>query len=134
MNYLHDFLSACLVRLRSLGVGLGPAAFVAVFTSDSRISSSPSVKFSSVCRSNGDRILLGLCRRNDVKMLGLSIVSTFGFGEPRSCLNFIKRLIHQTKKSIPCRTNLNSQSARSSWVRNLATSMIILPRVLFRSR
>lgn len=48
-NHSHDFLSACLVRFRSLGVGRAPDVFVAVLTNDSNISSSPSVKFSSVC-------------------------------------------------------------------------------------
>lgn len=44
---LHDFRSAWRVRFRSLCIGRGVAVLVAVFTSDSSISSSPSVKLSS---------------------------------------------------------------------------------------
>lgn len=88
---LHDFRSACRVRFRSRGAGRDPGAFVAVLTSDSKISSSPSVKFSSVClRPNaGDRILSAR-RRRHVNVTGLSIafsVAGFGlFGDPSNCL------------------------------------------------
>lgn len=56
--YLHDFRSALRVRFRSRGVVLGVE--VAVLTNDSNISSSPSVKLSSVIFSAGD---LGISAR-----------------------------------------------------------------------
>lgn len=57
--YLHDFRSAFRVRLRSLGIVRGVDAFVAVFTSDSNISSSPSVKPSSFGLILGERMTSG---------------------------------------------------------------------------
>lgn len=93
-NYVHDFRSACLVRFRSRGAGLAPDALVAVFTNDSKISSSPSVKFSSLFRTcipeAGDR-MLSARRLGQVMVVGLSmaffIIVGLGLtGVPRICL------------------------------------------------
>lgn len=87
MVYLHDLRSAFLVRLRSLGVVRGVDAFVAVFTSDSKISSSPSVNPSSLIFNAGDRSVSGR-RRLHVQFPVLSILSTDGLCTcvPNNCL------------------------------------------------
>lgn len=78
---LHDFRSAFRVRLRSRGVARG--VDVAVFTNDSNISSSPSVKMSSVILSAGD---LGISGRRRLNAAALSILSTNEFCVPNNCL------------------------------------------------
>lgn len=86
---LQDFRSACRVRFRSRGVDLVPGAFVAVFTSDSRISSSPSVNCSSLLIVLGEWRFSGR-RLRQVKGFPGSGVSTVVIGEPKSCLKYPK--------------------------------------------
>lgn len=85
---LHDFLSAFRVLFLSLGWVLVPAAFVAVFTRLSRISSSPSVNSSREIME-GVRKLSGRRRRKEnVPESGLSKLMPLGrdVGVPRICL------------------------------------------------
>lgn len=87
-NSLHDFRSALRVRFLSRGV----AALVAVLTSDSKISSSPSVKPSSLIFNAGDRNISGRLRLHVV--LGtptLSKLSNDGLWAPSNCLSTEKQ-------------------------------------------
>lgn len=90
MKNLHDFLSAFRVRFLSRCTGRGVAVLVAVLTSDSRISSSPSVKLSSRCVILGERITSGRLRRNE-KVPLISVESGPSIAEfPSNCLLRIK--------------------------------------------
>lgn len=62
LHHSHDFLSAFRVRFLSRGVVLD--VDVAVLTNDSKISSSPSVKLSSVILTAGERGNSGRRRLN----------------------------------------------------------------------
>lgn len=119
--YSHDFLSA--LRTRFLSLGAVREDRVAVFTRDSIISSSPSVK------SSIDLISWDSPRR--LLHVRVPQFSLTGVGDPNSSL-WIKFVNNVSVIWIP-KTHFNSASALSSLVRIVFTSVIILPRVLFRS-
>lgn len=124
-KYSHDFRSA--LRVLFLSLGAWREDRVAVFTRDSIISSSPSVK-SSIDLINWDspRRLL------HVKVPQLSLT---GVGDPNNSLE-ISGISGISGKSNDGKqkTYFNSASALSSLVLTICfTSVIILPRVLFRS-
>lgn len=137
ITHLHDFLSAFRVRFLSRGAVRG--VDVAVLTNDSNISSSPSVNVSSDNLSAGERSTSGRRRRSPVYGDELSTLSTDGLCVPSNCLqsnekiNFVSNSECFTPNQM-CNTYFSSASARSSFERNFATSMINLPRVLLRSR
>lgn len=81
---LHDLRSAFRVRFRSRGAVLGVE--VAVLTSDSNISSSPSVKVSSYSLSAGERCTSGRRRRKPAYGDELSRLSMEGLCDPNNCL------------------------------------------------
>lgn len=99
-NYdnLHDFLSAFRVLFLSRCTGRGVAVFVTVFTSESNISSSASLKLSSRAGTLGDRCDSGR-RRLNVNVPLISAVSEPSV-VPSSCLYLeIKEIIKQVVKS-----------------------------------
>lgn len=108
----HDLRSAWRVRLRSRGVGRGPGPFMAVFTNDSMISSSPSVKFSSFCLITGDRSPSAR-RRRHVRVP--SELSFREFVEPSNCLQVKiqnvdpQELMLKTWKNSPCKSSFLSK-------------------------